>query len=97
MVKFIKLDTVNAGRCYVNMSQCTLVQLSSATAFTTNVEFKYPSFGTNEVSITTFAIDNSFYDYFLKAHKNSNSLSANSVIYDPTISQGLQPTINALT
>tara|TARA_R110000803_G_scaffold209128_1_gene278394 strand:- start:609 stop:899 length:291 start_codon:yes stop_codon:yes gene_type:complete len=96
MVKFIKFDV--AGKVwYINATAANAVLNTVTGAYLTRVSFKYSSNPNNTIRLSSFSGAYNLYSYILKAYSNAISSSANSPIYDPTITQGTQPTLNTVT
>jgi hypothetical protein len=96
MVKFIKFDI--AGKVwYINATEANTVLNTTTGEFLTRVVFKYSANPNNTITLSAFSGAYTLYSYILEAYRNAISSSANSPIYDPTITQGTQPTLNLIT
>jgi len=94
MVKFIKTD-VAGDIYYINATSAITVVHIITNEFLYRIAFKYSSTPNNVNQLDSYGIK-PIYDYFLEAHRNAISSSANNPIYDPTITQGPQPTLNSI-
>lgn len=96
MVKFIKFDVL--GKVwYINATAANAVLNTITGQYLIRVVFKYSANPNNTIAVDSYSGDYNLYSYILKAYRNAISSSANSPIYDPTITQGTQPTLNNLT
>ena len=94
MVKFIKIDILG-DIYYLNATSAMSLINTITNEFLTRVVFKYSSTPNNVNQIDSYGIT-SIYDYILEAYTNAISSSANHPIYDPAITQGTQPLLNAI-
>jgi|TARA_B110001469_G_C9628405_1_gene313940 hypothetical protein len=96
MVKFIKFDI--AGKVwYINATAANTVLNTQNGPYLTRVVFKYSANPNNTIKLDNYSGAYTIYSYILEAYRNAISSSANSPIYDPTITQGTQPTLNQIT
>mgnify|MGYP001374894760 CR=1 FL=1 len=96
MVKFIKIEVV--GKVwYINATSAITVINTVTSSLLTRVVFKYSSNPNNTLQLDSYGGTYTLYSYLLEAYTNAISSSANSPIYDPTINQGTQPSLNSLT